>query len=585
MKQLSILLIALSIFMVIACHSTPSEKTKIDLTTHFEQHPTQTVTYEQGVAYWQLLDKEFPSLHLIEYGKSDIGKPLHWVLLSSKGSTTFEELAESEKPLLFINNAIHAGEPCGVDASMIFARDLLTNGSEDLLDKINIIILPFYSIGGVLNRNSTTRANQNGPEEYGFRGNAKNLDLNRDFIKADSQNAQWFTKVFSLVDPDVFVDNHTTNGADYQHIMTLISSMPEHYEEPLRSLFEKEMVPYLYEEMVRRSYPMSPYVYSVGSTPFDGIRQFNDLPRYSMGYASLHNTLAFTPEAHMLKPYKERVSATYELLHVISNWMSKNGTSLVDAREKANQAVQNKPNYTIQWALDTLAIKEIGFLGYAPKYKTSLITGKERLYYDQEEPINTTIPFYYKHNAKQTIKKPKAYIIPQAYQDVINRLIADGVKVDYLTEDQLRDVTAYRIIDYDTRNQAYEFHYLHSNVAVETIQKSIQFYKGDAVIDMNQDKQKIIVECLEPQAEDSFFAWNFFDGILQQKEFFSPYVFEDEAAQLLEEHPEWKSELEAKKEKDPDFAENAWAQLYFIYQKSGRYEVTHNIYPVYRIES
>lgn len=584
MNLISSILTLLFCTLLFACTETNHSESTSDFTTHFEKYPTQTATYEQGIDYWQLLDQEFSAVTLLEQGKTDIGKPLHWAILSSEKINTLDKLSDSEKPLLFINNAIHAGEPCGVDASMLFARDILTDDDEDILSKINIIILPFYNIGGVLNRNSTTRTNQNGPEEYGFRGNAKNLDLNRDFIKADSQNAKGFAEVFSQVDPDVFVDNHTTNGADYQHIMTLISSMPEHYEEPLRSLFEQDMVPHLYEEMIKKENPMSPYVNTIGETPFDGIQQFNDLPRYSMGYASLHNSLAFTPEAHMLKTYEERVNATYQLLHIISTWMAEKGDDLVDARQQANQKLLQNEEYTLQWEIDTTAVEKFDFLGYAPKYKDSEISGKERLYYDQSSKMNKAIPFYTKYKELLNIKKPKGYIIPQAYGDVIDRLITHGVEIEYINEDETKEVKAYRIVDYNTRDQAYEFHYLHSNVQIEPFYITKQFYKGDALVYLNQDNQKIILECLEPQAQDSFFAWNFFDGVLQQKEFFSPYVFEDEAAGLLEEHPEWRKELEAKKDEDPEFAENAWAQLYFIYQKSNRYEVTHNIYPVYRIE-
>jgi len=577
------LFILLSLF-VSSCQK-PASQSDVDLTTHFESNPNQTVTYEQGIAYWALLDQKFKNLSLVEYGRTDIGKPLHFVIVSSDDSIqSLEELANSPKPLLFINNAIHAGEPCGVDATMLFARDLITQQNSKVLDKINIIAIPFYNIGGVLNRNSTTRTNQNGPEEYGFRGNAKNLDLNRDFIKADSQNAKWFAKAFSLLNPDVFVDNHTTNGADYQHIMTLISSMPEHYQEPLGSLVENKLLPYLYDGMEEKNFQMSPYVYSIGETPFEGIRQFNDLPRYSMGYASLHNTIAFTPETHMLKTYEERVNSTYQLLHLFANWIATNGAELKTARERANKTERAQENYTIQWELDSLAVNQIDFLGYTPKHKESEISGLNRLYYDQSEPKNVKIPFYNKHIEKKSIKKPYAYIIPQAYDDVIDRLMTHGVEVNFLQEDETKEVKAYKIIDYDSRNEPYEFHYLHSNVEVESFDLSKNFYKGDAVVYLDQENQKIILECLEPQAEDSFFAWNFFDGVLQQKEFFSPYVFEDEAAQLLIENPSWQKELEVKKQADPEFAKNSWAQLYFIFQKSNRYEDTHNVYPVYRVE-
>ena len=197
-------------------------------TTVFETNQNQTATYEQGINYWTNLAASFSQVKLSTFGSTDIGLPLHLILLSQEGKSSIEAFAQSEKPLLFINNAIHAGEPCGVDATMLFVRDLLQDEQKmKWLEHVDIVAIPFYNVGGALQRNSTTRANQNGPEEYGFRGNAKNLDLNRDFIKADSKNAQSFNQLFAQLQPDVFIDNHTTNGADYQYVMSLISSMKD----------------------------------------------------------------------------------------------------------------------------------------------------------------------------------------------------------------------------------------------------------------------------------------------------------------------------------------------------------------------
>ena len=554
-------------------------------TTVFETNQNQTATYEQGINYWNNIAASFSQVKLNTFGSTDIGLPLHLILLSQEGKSSIEAFAQSEKPLLFINNAIHAGEPCGVDATMLFVRDLLQDEQKmKWLEYVDIVAIPFYNVGGALQRNSTTRANQNGPEEYGFRGNAKNLDLNRDFIKADSKNAQSFNQLFAQLQPDVFIDNHTTNGADYQYVMTLISSMKEHYQQPLRDTFSEHFLPYLYQNMARK-YKMTPYVNSIGETPFEGITHFNDLPRYSMGYASLHNALSFTPEAHMLKPYEDRVYATYEFMNWVVKWMNDWPMELTIAKEKSVEVFETYQNdYVLQWEIDTTKVSSIQFDGFAANYKPSEVSGKQRLFYNRNEPVTETIPFYDTFQPVVTVQKPAAYIVPQAYTAVIERLQWNGVRMDVLENDKQREVTAYRIVNFDTVERPYENHYLHSNLSVEEISLTKQFYKGDVLVKVDQPAAKYILETLEPQGQDSFFAWNFFDGVLQQKEYFSPYVFEDEAAKLLAEHPEWKAELEAKKAADEDFANNGVAQLFFIYQKSDHYEPTHNIYPVYRIE-
>jgi len=244
-----------------------------DLQTPFELQENYSATYEEGIAYYNKLDGRFTKCKMITVGETDSGKPLSLAILSKDHDFTLEKLAASDKPLFFINNAIHAGEPCGVDATMMLYRDILASDSlRSWLDEVNIVAVPFYNVGGVLNRNSTTRTNQNGPSEHGFRGNAQNLDLNRDFIKGDSKNAESFSRLFSQLQPDVFIDNHTSNGADYQYTMTLINTMPEKLPEGLGSLLRDNMLPAIYKDMEERNWPMTPYVSTLGSIPDTGIR-------------------------------------------------------------------------------------------------------------------------------------------------------------------------------------------------------------------------------------------------------------------------------------------------------------------------
>ncbi len=575
--------------LFIACSSSKQTKnstdTSIDLTTPFETDNKKSATYEEGIAFWTNLSKVYSQVQLFEFGTSDIGKPLTAVVISKNQVANLGELQNSEQAVLLINNAIHAGEPCGVDASMLVLKNLLQQDEFTyLLDHLLIVVVPFYNVGGALNRNSTTRTNQVGPKEYGFRGNAKNLDLNRDFIKADSKNARSFHHLFSTIQPDVFLDTHTTNGADYQYNMTLISSKKELYQAPLQHLFIDDFVPFLYREMEQIDNPMTPYVYQTGETPFEGIIQFNDLPRYSMGYASLFQTLSFTTEAHMLKPYKERVEATKSMMEHFIHYTSENSYQIQKDRALAIEQAMQSNYYDMNWELDTTSQDSIYFLGYEFSYKPSVVSGKNRLYYDNQNARNQFIPYFHKYKSTLRIKKPKFYVIPQAYDEVISRLQANFVEMSPLEQDTTILVTAYRIKDFDTRSHAYENHYLHSNVTVEPFQLSRTFYKGDWLVNPKQYAGNYIIESLEPEGVDSFFAWNFFDGIVQQKEYFSPYVFEDSAAKLLEEHPDWRNELEQKKAEDPKFAASAYDQLFFIYKKSQHYERTHNLYPVFRIE-
>lgn len=539
-------------------------------------------SYEEAIVQYQHLAEKYPQIVMKEYGMTDAGKPLHEVIISNSEAHTPLKSIQQEKVVVFINNAIHAGEPCGIDASLKLAEQLCTF-KIDLLDHATVVIVPVYNIGGALNRGSFSRANQNGPDEYGFRGNAKNLDLNRDFIKCDSKNAQSMNQLFNKWDPDIFIDNHTSNGADYQYVITLIATQKDKLNSTLSNYMTTAMLPVLYEKMEDKGYEMTPYV-NARNTPDDGIAGFLDLPRYSSGFAALHNAFSFMPETHMLKPYKDRVESTYLFMESVLEFVEGNYKNIREARNEAvnNTRIQNI--YNLNWELDSETSSKIVFKGYEAKYKKSEISGQDRLYYDRSEPYEKEVDFYNDYKAALTVEAPISYIIPQAYTQVIERLEWNDVKMDRITEDKEMELGVYRILDYRTSSNPYESHYIHRNVEVEKNKEIIKVYKGDYIINVNQSANRYIVETLEPHAPDSFFAWNFFDGILMRKEYFSPYVFEDLAAELLKKDKDLKRRLEAKKATDEEFANSAYAQLNFIYENSPYYEPTYNRYPVYRVE-
>ncbi len=554
-----------------------------NLAIPFEAKANTTATYSETIRFYQELAAASPQLELRAYGSTDSGQPLHLAIVSKDGVFDAVKLQEQGKQVLMINNAIHPGEPCGVDATMLFLRDYLSQPElQAFLEHTVIIAIPFYNIGGGLNRSSTSRANQNGPEAYGFRGNARNLDLNRDFIKCDSYNARTFNQIFSEWQPEVFVDNHTSNGADYQYTLTLIPTQHNKLNQHLAKYLNERMLPRLFEDMAARQWEMTPYVYA-RNTPDDGIAGFLDLPRYSSGYAALFNCLSFMPETHMLKPFEDRVQSVYQFMDAMLRLMHEDRDQIAAARRAAIEQTQSQPRFALNWQLDSEKTDSINFKGYAASYKASAISGLDRLYYDRTAPYEKVIPFYNHYKTSLEVDKPQAYIIPQAYREVIERLQWNGIQMTRLERDTVLAVTLYRIEDFKTRN-AYEGHYLHYQTTMESEQHNWQYRAGDYVVPTNQAGNRYIIETLEPQAPDSYFSWNFFDGILMQKEYFSAYVFEDLAAGYLSEHPELAAELEAKKMADPDFAQSSSAQLNFVYRRSPWYEPTHRIYPVGRLE-
>lgn len=558
------------------------------LLTVFEQSKgTQTATYEQGIAFYEELANRSPMVEIQPFGPTDSGKPLHLVLISGDGVFDIEQIRSQGKAILLINNAIHPGEPDGVEASMMLARDLADQkpALAGVLDRIVIGIIPFYNIGGVLNRNSHTRANQNGPEEYGFRGNARHYDLNRDFIKCDTHNAASFQGIFQYLDPDVFIDTHTSNGADYQYVLTIIPTQKDKLGGPLGEYLDQTMMPFLYDHMAQTSYEMTPYVSSLGRTPEEkGITDFLEGGRYSTGYAALFHTISFMPETHMLKPFSQRVEATYHFLEGALEVVHRDRDKILDARRRQKDAAAGQAVFPLSWAMDTTRYETITFKGYEVEYPTSPVTGGLRMYYNREKPFEKEISYYHHYRADLSVEKPAAYLIPQGWFNVVEQLQRNGVEMERLPADTSLTVTAYLIEDYETSRRSYEGHYPHFGVQVRPERQTIRFREGDWYVPLNQWRNRYLVETLEPQAPDAYFAWNYFDPILQQKEYFSSYVFEDRALELLAQDPKLKAEFEARKTSDPEFAGNSRAQLDFIYKRSPHYEPEHLRYPVFRLE-
>lgn len=577
MKYLSIALLLMNTYYLFG--------QKSDLLTKFEiSDKKETVTYEEGIAFYQKLADQFPEVSISEMGLTDAGKPLHMVVYSANEEFDFDKLKSQKKPVFLINNAIHPGEPDGVDASMMLLRDIVTGKVLKRERKeFVLVIIPFYNIGGVLNRNSTTRVNQNGPIAYGFRGNARNYDLNRDFIKGDTRNARAFWEIFQKTDPDFFLDTHVSNGADYQYAITLIASQQQKLTPPLQKTMGEVIKPDLYKHMEEANEPMTPFVNIYGTTPDKGFSEFADWPRYSTGYAALFHTYGFMSETHMLKPFGRRVDATYQLMVGMAKTLVDNKSEVIESRAKAREFVKTVKDFTIKWSLDRDFSTELSFKGYEGNYIPSKVTSQKRLFYDKSKPFEKNVAYRNRYQPTITVEKPEAYIIPQGWINVIERLKSNGVSMKKLLSDTIMSVGVYKIKDYQTVRNQYEGHYFHYDTEVEKVNELVSFRKGDIIIPCNQEANRFIIETLEPLAEDSYFKWNMFDTVLGSKEGFSSYVFEELAEEILNDDQTLMEAFRQKQKNDPDFAGNRNRQLMWIYEKSKYKEKEHLRYPVFRI--
>lgn len=539
--------------------------------------------YNQVIAHLKKLDAKSDRIQLFNMGPSDVyGLPIYLCVLNAEKDSISTFNKANKGTTILVNNAIHPGEPDGVNACLIYADTYASLDSINPNDPV-LAFIPAYNIGGMINRNSTSRANQNGPEIYGFRGNSQNLDLNRDFTKMDSKNANTFVRIFHAINPDVFVDNHVSNGADYQYTLTYISSVKERIAPSLRKLMYGSMLPQLTQALKKHKWDLFPYVETIRETPDSGIYQFNDLPRYAMGYASLFNVLSFTVETHMLKPFPNRVKATHDFLIELMNWTKTHASQVELARQKANEweggQAYFKYNYTRTQAVDSITFK-----GFTAFLDSNEITGLQHLKYNRELPYQKTIPFYRTYAPSDSILIPRFYIVRGQEQKIIDQLKANGILFETLKTEKTMTVWAQIVKQFEAISKPYEGHYMHTKKQIDRVKLNYTFRPGDVVIPSNQNGSLFLHSVLQPEAEDSYFTWNYFDSYLQEKEYFSNYVFVDKIRSILTERPELKQQYEQKKQEDAEFAQSEWQQLYYLYQESPYFEPSYMMLPVFELK-
>ncbi|RKO71170.1 hypothetical protein D7322_13530 [Sphingobacterium puteale] len=551
-----------------------------NLSPYEKGNGNQSTTFEEMRKFYQGLANQFPAISYETKGEDDNGAPIDVVIFNP--SQQSREEARENKSVLFINNGIHPGEPDGIDATMMLMRDLAT-GRIKTPKHVIIAAIASYNVSGMLNRNGFSRANQNGPEEYGFRGNARNYDLNRDFIKTDTKNSRSFQQIFQWIKPDVFIDNHVSNGADYQYTFTYISTNKERLGKILGNYSNNEMQKVLLTDLEKNGFISVPYVNIHNDVPDLGFPVFMDSPRYATGYTSLFNVIGTVVETHMLKPYKDRVKATYHYMLNTLDFMERNHKIIQQKRVDNLKQYRIGSKYSIAWKLDTTKYENIDFKGFEAKYKPSDVSSEKRLWYDRNSKFSKRVKLYNTYSPTKEVTIPKYYVIPQSEWKVIDLLKLNHIRMNPIQQDSTIIVEQYRINDFKTTSAPYEGHYLHYDTDVLREMKEVRFRAGDFLVPLDQDGVKYLMETLEPEAIDSYFNWNFFDAILGQKEYYSAYVFEDTAAKLLKENKDLKSAFDNEKAGNPKFSADGKSQLDWIYKHSNYYEKSHLLYPIFRI--
>ncbi|NIM65325.1 MAG: peptidase M14 [Candidatus Latescibacteria bacterium] len=546
----------------------------------------ETPRYDATVAYCKRLASASHWIHYTTFGNSPQGRDLPLLMVDKTKHFTPESVRKSDNAVLLIQAGIHSGEIDGKDAGLMLVRDIaITKKYPELLDHLTVLFMPIFNVDGHERFGPYNRINQNGPKEMGWRVTAQNLNLNRDYLKADAPEMHAWMRLFLEWLPDFFVDCHVTDGADYQYVITygleIGGSMAPGITDWTRNVYLKNV-----EKMMEESgFPISPYViFRTHHEPTSGLISWVAPPRLSEGYTALQNRSGLLIESHMLKDYKTRVEGTYEMLRHTMSILNKEHRELIRLNEEADRLTASAEFREEPFPLGFRGTRDsvmVDFLGLEYEVEKSDLTGGLWHRYS-DKPVTYRIPYFNKQEPATTVALPEAYIIPTEWTEVIDRLALHGVEFNLLEQPHTIKVKSYRFNNIDWRTRPYEGRHMVQFEQVQ-IEEERTYPAGSAVVDMNQRAARVAAHILEPEAPDSYLRWDFFDTIFERKEYTETYVMEAMAREMLASDPDLKEEFEQKVAEDSTFVGNQWAVLNWFYERTPYWDDRKDVYPVGKI--
>ncbi len=547
----------------------------------------KTPRYAETIAFARKLDKASDLIVYQSFGKSGEGRDLPLLIASNDKTFTVDAARRKGKAIILIQAGIHSGEIDGKDAGFALLRDIaITKARVDLLKNAVILFVPIYNVDGHELVSAYNRVNQNGPEEMGFRATSANLNLNRDYMKADAPETRAFLKLWNSWKPDFFIDCHVTDGADFRYNVTYEYA---HFQEVSRVIkdwmdehFDKNVVPKVEAE----GNLLTHYIEFAGREVTGGVATFIATPRFATGYVPLRNRAGLLIETHSLKPYKSRVRGTYDVLRYTIEEINRNKASLLAANKKADaetvergKTYDDKRQFPLRLEI-TDKSTPFAFKGVEYRIADSEISGTKQIIYGTK-PLDITIPKFDEAKISAFAVPPLYYIVPPQWKEAIEVLQAHGVQFQRLTKPLKIEVESYRFSDVKYAAASFESR-ITVNFKANPIKETREFPANSVVIPLAQETANVIIHLLEPSSPDSFVYWGFFNAIFEQKEYGESYVIEKLAREMLEKDANLRKEFEEKL-KDEKFAKSPSARLGFFYERSPYFDKRIGLYPVGRI--
>ncbi|MEM1178718.1 MAG: M14 family metallopeptidase [Acidobacteriota bacterium] len=553
---------------------TPSERSGL----------RQTPDYDATVAWLERLVNAAPELSMHSVGRSSQGRDIHLVIASTEGAHTPEALRTSTKPLVLAQAGIHSGEIDGKDAGLMLLRDMTVRGlKKSLLSGVNFLFVPIFNPDGHERSSAFSRINQRGPEAMGWRTTARNLNLNRDFAKAESPEMQAMLRTLEAYEPDLYVDLHVTDGIDYQYDITWGNAGPQTHSPAAAHFLADTFDPAVTGDLEAAGHIPGYLVFGLDpqNPDLSLFKWTASGPRYSDGYGSARHLPTILVENHSLKPYPQRVLGTYVFLESTLKTVATHGEALRRAIEEDRR---RRPDPVILgWTVDRSAEPEIiDFKGVAWRHEPSDISGAERVVW-LGEPVDKKLPRIEPTQPGASVPRAAAYWVPAPWREVIERLALHGVDMEILREARAVDVEVYRVADAELASTPFEGRVrVELPTAPEKIERRVIYPPGSARISTDQALGDLAAVLLEPMSDDSFFRWGFFLEILSRTEYVEAYVMEPMAERMLAEDPDLAAAFEAALAEDEEFAANPRERLQWFYRHTPFFDPEWRIYPVGR---
>ena len=547
--------------------------------TPFEQQGYQsTPNYTDTMAWLDKLVESSDLLHKVSLGKSPQGRDIWMIVASSDGAQTAKTLSDNGKATVLVQAGIHSGEIDGKDAGMMLLRDISHGNKRALLENVNFLFVPILSVDAHERSSEYNRVNQRGPINMGWRTTANNLNLNRDYAKADALEMQHLIRAINVWQPDLYIDVHVTDGIDYQYDVTFGYNVKQGYSPSSFYWLETVYRPAIEAALTEQGHIPGPLVFALDNADMaKGISLWNPSPRFSNGYGDARHLPTILIENHSLKPYKQRVLGTYVMLEQTLKTVAQNSTKLKSAIYA--DKYRNSSQLALTWQTEVLP-QGFDFKGIDYRIETSLISGTDVVRWTGEPKLYVNIPVVANTKADIIVSRPVAYYIPPQWTTVIERLSLHGIRMTRLEKSTHIAAQQYQFSDPSFSSADYEGHQT-VTATTSTSKVNAQLPPGTVRIATDQPLGDLAMLLLEPQAEDSLFYWGFFNTIFTQTEYIEDYAVEPLAAKMLAENPELQAEF-TQALKDPAFAKDSKARLRWFYQRSPYYDKQFLVYPVLR---